>query len=142
MLPQARVIEATTTCLVDPINANGGANQRHNHDKEQAVYAALRWYNVEPGMAEEMARRVRDGFVPLISSAPGYKGYYLIKSSNAVVITVGIFEHKAAAEQSHRLAADWVARNLGGVILGPPTLSAGEVLVEHIPDQHMHDTTG
>jgi len=90
-------------------------------------------------MAEEMARRVQAGFVPLVSSGPGFKGYYLIKASNSVVITIGIFEDKAAAEQSHRMAADWVARNLVSVILGPPTLTAGEILVQHIPDRH---TTG
>ncbi len=99
------------------------------------MYAALRWYNVEPGLVNEMARRVQEGFVPIVRSGPGFVGYYLINAGNNVVVTVSIFENRAGAEASHRMAADWVAKNLISVILGPPTNTAGEVLVQCVPDQ-------
>ncbi|HEX6288774.1 MAG TPA: hypothetical protein VFZ66_06260 [Herpetosiphonaceae bacterium] len=99
------------------------------------MYAALRWYNVEPGLVNEMARRVNEGFVPIIRTGPGFVAYYLINAGNSVVVTVSVFEDRAGAEASHDMAADWVARNLISVILGPPTMTAGEVLVQSIGGQ-------
>lgn len=99
------------------------------------MYAALRWYNVEPGRVHEMARRVDEGFVPIIRNGPGFVGYYLINAGNSVVVTVSVFEDRSGAEASHQLAADWVARNLVSIILGPPTITAGEVLVQSVRDQ-------
>lgn len=99
------------------------------------MYAALRWYNVEPGQAHEMARRVNEGFVPIIRNGPGFVAYYLVNVGNNVVVTVSIFEDRAGAEASQRMAADWVARNLVSIMLGPPTITAGEVLVQSLRDQ-------
>jgi hypothetical protein len=93
------------------------------------MYASLRWYNVQPWLVDEMIQRVQDGFVPIISGAPGFIAYYVVNAGNAVVVTVSIFDDKAGSDRAQQMAADWVARNLGTVIRGLPTITAGEVPV-------------
>jgi hypothetical protein len=41
------------------------------------MFASIRKYNVRRGSADELARRVRDGFVPMMRQIDGFKGYYL-----------------------------------------------------------------
>jgi hypothetical protein len=36
-------------------------------EKEQPMYASIRRYKMDPGSVEELMRRVREGFVPIIA---------------------------------------------------------------------------
>ena len=42
------------------------------------MFASIRKYNVRRGSAEELARRVREGFVPIMRQFQGFRGYYLL----------------------------------------------------------------
>src|SRR5436190_10774597 len=95
--------------------------------KEGIMYAAIRRYKVQPGSGEEIARRAREGFVPLISKAAGFVAYYGVVGPNDEVVTVSIFENQAGAEQSVNLAAGWVRENLAQYIQGPPEVLTGDV---------------
>lgn len=99
------------------------------------MYASLRWYNIQPWLVDEMVRRITEGFVPIISSAPGFIAYYVLDAGNAVVVAVSIFEDQAGSEKAQQMASDWVARNLGTVIRGLPTITAGPVRVHKVRNQ-------
>jgi hypothetical protein len=45
------------------------------------VYAAIRTYRVTD--AEEIARRVRDEFVPMVRDVPGFVAYYVVDAEAA-----------------------------------------------------------
>ncbi len=91
------------------------------------MYAAIRKYQGDPSSADEIARRAQEGFVPLISSMPGFVAYYGINAGNGTIVTVSVFEDQAAAEESSRRAASWVRENLASLLPNPPEITAGEV---------------
>jgi len=98
-------------------------------EKEVTVYASIRRYKIHPDGMAELARRVNEGFAPLISQAPGFVTYFALDAGNDVVASVSVFQDQAGAEQSNRLAADWVQRNLVELIASAPEITSGEVLV-------------
>jgi hypothetical protein len=92
------------------------------------MYAAIRQGKAKPGSAEEVSRRVREGAVPIISSTPGFKAFYLVWAEDTVT-TFSIFEDKASADQSNARMLEWIKQNLAEFIISPVQASAGEVLV-------------
>ena len=92
------------------------------------MYASVRRYNVE-GSVDELMRRVDEGFVPIISKAREFLAYYCVDAGNGVAASISIFEDQAGAEESNRLAADWVRENLSSLLPNPPEITAGIVPV-------------
>ena len=91
------------------------------------MYATVRRYEgvTNPG---EAARRVNEGFVPLISQIPGFVAYYWVDAGSGVMISTSVFQDQASAEKSNRRAADYVRQNLVSVLPNPPQVTAGEVV--------------
>ena len=93
------------------------------------MYASIRRYKTSPGAGAELAQRVNQGFVPIISKAPGFVAYYLVDAGNDVVASVSVFQDQAGAEESNRMAANWVKENIASLVSGPPEITAGAVTV-------------
>jgi len=92
------------------------------------MYASVRRYAIE-GSAEELARRVREGFVPIIRQTNGFVAYYVVDGGDGSVASMSIFQDQAGAEESNRKAADWVRANLEALLPKRPEVTAGEVTV-------------
>lgn len=93
------------------------------------MFTSIRRYLVTPGAADELLRRVHDGFVPIISHAPGFVAYYALDAGNDVVASVSVFQDQAGADESNRMAASWVRQEIAGLMAGPPEITAGAVKV-------------
>jgi hypothetical protein len=93
------------------------------------MYASIRRYKTNPGAAGEISRRVNQGFVPIISKAPGFVAYYVVDAGNDVAASVTVLQDQAGAEESNRMAADWVKKNIASLFSGPPEITAGAVTV-------------
>jgi hypothetical protein len=91
------------------------------------MYVAVRRYQVKAGSIDELAQRAQQGFVPLLSQVPGFVAYYGVAAGNEGIFTVSVFQDQAGADESTRLAADWVRQNLAEFVQGAPELRAGEV---------------
>ena len=81
------------------------------------------------GAVDELMRKLDEGFMPIISEAPGYVAYYVIDSGDGVVSAVSIFDDEATGAASNRLAESWVRENLGSVVPGPAEVISGRVMV-------------
>ena len=46
--------------------------------KEESVFAAIRQGKAKTGMAEELARRIKEGAIPIISDVEGFMAYYVM----------------------------------------------------------------
>ena len=92
------------------------------------MYASIRRYQIKPGAMPEITRRVNEGFVPIISKAPGFVAYYLVDAGNDIGATVSVFDDQAGAEESNRMAADWVKENIAALVASAPQITAGEVV--------------
>jgi hypothetical protein len=91
------------------------------------MYATVRRYEgvTDPS---EAARRVNEGFVPLISQVRGFLAYYWVDAGGSVMVSTSIFQDQAGAEESNRRAADWVRQNIAPLLPNPPQITAGEVV--------------
>jgi hypothetical protein len=91
------------------------------------MYATIRNYAGGGALADALVEHqaaVRD----LISGVDGFRAYYVIRDPDGAT-TVSIFDDRAGAEESTRVAAAWVAENLGELGLAPPQVVTGEVLL-------------
>jgi hypothetical protein len=89
------------------------------------MYASIRRYR--SNSSEEVLWRVKEGFVAIISKAPGFVAYYSLNAGKGELLSVSIFGTKAQAEESNRLAAEWVKKNVAPLMAGPPEITEGEV---------------
>ncbi len=92
------------------------------------MYVAIRQYGLltnEP--VENVLRGIREGFIPIIRSAPGFLAYYVLESGGGTLTSISIFEQRAGAERSNKLAEDWVGRNLSSALPTSPETIVGEV---------------
>ncbi|MBA1148583.1 hypothetical protein H0Z60_16155 [Ectothiorhodospiraceae bacterium WFHF3C12] len=91
------------------------------------MYISVRQYN-DVGSPSELAERVNEGFLPIISSMPGFLAYYAFDAGHGVVGSVSIFKDKATAEASNDKAMEWINENLSSLFTGDaPTVVTGEV---------------
>ena len=77
---------------------------------------------------KEAERLVKEGFVPLISKLPGFISYYWTEAGKDVMISVSVYTNKEAEEESSRIAADFVKKNMAAVLPNPPRITAGHVV--------------
>ena len=95
------------------------------------MFAVIRRYNTHENSASKIEQRVREGFVPLISRLPGFVSYDVVRSADGTLISVSVFESRQSADDSTRLASDWVHENLASLIRTAPVILSGDVMVHH-----------
>ncbi len=91
------------------------------------MYASIRVYR-NAGSVNEPAKLVDERLLPAISTAPGFRAYYAVDVGDGVVASVSIFEDPAGAEESNRMAADFVREDLASLFPNPPDIASGEVI--------------
>ena len=85
--------------------------------------------------ASEVARRVGEGLVPILTKLPGFRAYYAFVAEDGRPVSVSIVESRAAGVVANDGAREWVAANMADSIPDPPEISMGEMLV----DAAVHD---
>jgi hypothetical protein len=101
------------------------------------MYAAIRRYNAYQGSVTELVRRVTEEFVPLISQQPGFVAYYGVDPGDGSILTVSLFEDKAGADQSTRVAHDYVRQHLTHMIKTAPVIVTGEVVMHKAAEREV-----
>jgi Antibiotic biosynthesis monooxygenase len=104
------------------------AVQRVNERKEGEMYAAIRYYQTDPDSVDEVARRVNEQFVDIISDMPGFVAYFVLDAGQGEIGSVSVFEDQQSAEESNSRAEEWVRQNLSELLPTPPDFAAGEVM--------------
>jgi hypothetical protein len=97
--------------------------------KEEPMYAAIRQGKAKTGTAEELARRIKEGAIPIISNVEGFMAYYVVYAPDDTVTAISIFNNYAGAEESNRRGLAWTEQNLAPLLIGPATAVAGPVIV-------------
>ena len=96
------------------------------------MFASIRKYKVRRGSVDELAQRVRDGFVPLMQQMQGFQAYYLLDGGPDVLITISIFDSADEAFASNTTAAEWVRNNVLEFTRGMPEVMVGNALVAEV----------
>jgi len=92
------------------------------------MYAAVRQYKSKPGMADQLAEKVKE-LVPLISGVSGFMGYYVIYAPDDTVTAISIFNKVEEAQESNKVALGWVEDHLSRYMIGEASATAGPVIV-------------
>jgi hypothetical protein len=95
------------------------------------MYGTIRRYEaIDKTRTTEVVNKAKDSLVPLLSELPGFNGYFLIEAGNGIVSSVGFFDTAAHAEESTRVASNWVRESkLESALPNAPKITSGEVVV-------------
>jgi hypothetical protein len=91
------------------------------------MYVSIRRYKGDTKLADQLTPR-RDEVETLIKTAPGFIAYYLVKASDGAV-SVTVCESQRGAEETNRLAADWIKKNMANANIPTPEIYAGDVAI-------------
>jgi hypothetical protein len=96
------------------------------------LHATVRRYEgVDQKNADELKQKISETLIPKLSRLPGFGGYYVFESENGVFTSVGLFGTSAEANESGRVAADWVREEqLEQMLPNPPKVTIGEVFAQ------------
>ncbi len=103
-------------------------SRRGSGRKEKGMYAAIRRYHTDLDSVDEIARRVNEEFVDMISDMPGFVAYFVIDAGQGEIGSVSVFEDQESAEESNSRAEEWVRQNLSDLLPTPPDFAPGEVV--------------
>src|SRR5690242_20705684 len=95
------------------------------------MFATIRRYeSIDQSRTGEVVRKVDGGLVPRLSELPGFGGYSLIDTGNGVISSVAFYETAAQADESTKIAAEFLREEkLENVLPNPPKITSGEVVV-------------
>jgi hypothetical protein len=95
------------------------------------MHATIRRYEaIDKTRTTELVKKAQDSLLPRLSELPGFSGYYLIDAGNGVFSSVGFFDTEAQADESTRVASNWVREeNFEKALPNPPKITSGKVVV-------------
>ena len=77
------------------------------------------------GDSAEVCRRAVEEFGPMLSSRPGFQGYWAVDAGDGVLATISVFDSEQAAADSVTAAAGWVQENVAHLIPNAPQVTSG-----------------
>ena len=95
------------------------------------MYGTIRRYEaIDQSRTSELVKKVDETLVPRLSKLPGFSGYHLIEAGNGVMSSISFFDTSAQADESTRVASNWVReQKLETALPNPPKITSGEVVV-------------
>jgi hypothetical protein len=122
------VRENQTALALGPPHINEGAiTSRHVKEHAQAGYGFVWRYACKPGDAREVAKRIGEALVPLLSSMPGFASYEAIDAGAGNALSFSAFVDRATAEAANRRALAWVKESLAAFVPMAPEVAFGEI---------------
>ena len=94
------------------------------------MHATIRRYEgVDQNRTVELTDKVNETLVPKLSKLEGFKGYYMFEDANGVISSLGLFETSAQADESTKLASNWIRdERLENAFPNPPKITSGKVM--------------
>jgi hypothetical protein len=110
---------------IEVVSKTAGESGR---ERRKRMHAAIRRYQVA-GSVDEVIREINEGFLPIIKDASGFQAYYALDAGLGRLATVSVFDDQAGAEESSRMAADYIRQheNIASLLPNPPDVLQGEV---------------
>jgi quinol monooxygenase YgiN len=91
------------------------------------MFAVIRHYHFDPKEGAEIDRRIREEFVPIVKNAKGFVRYYWLDTGSGEGASVSVFKDKAGADESVRLAAEYVKERLSKLLIQKPEIIEGPI---------------
>jgi len=96
------------------------------------MFATIRRYEaIDNERISDLVKKTDESFLPSLTELPGFSGYSLIEAGNGVLSSVSYFDTSEHADESTRLASNWVREHkLDTALPNPPKITSGEVVVQ------------
>jgi hypothetical protein len=96
------------------------------------MFATIRRYeSIDNARTDELVKKADETLLPSLSELPGFNGYFLIETGNGVMSSISFFDTSAHADESTRVASNWVReQKLETVLPNAPKITSGEVVVK------------
>ena len=96
------------------------------------MFATIRRYEtIDTARTSELVKKADETLLPSLSELPGFNGYYLIEAGDGVLSSIGFFDTSEHADESTRVASNWVReQELATALPNPPKITSGEVVVD------------
>jgi hypothetical protein len=91
------------------------------------MYATVRVYSGSRELADALVENESE-VKRIIRGIDGFKAYYLVRTSDGAA-SVSVYENEAGADESNRVASDWIRENLPDLSVSAPQVSAGDVVI-------------
>jgi len=91
------------------------------------MFGVIRHYHFDKKDSAEIDRLIQDQFVPIISKAQGFVRYYWLDTGAGEGASFGVFNDKAGADESVRLAADFVRTKMVTLLKQKPEIIEGPI---------------
>jgi hypothetical protein len=91
------------------------------------MFSVIRHYHFDAKNGAEIDGKIRESFVPLIKKAKGFVRYYWLDTGKGEGASLSVFQDKAGADESVRLAADYVREHLSNLLTQKPEVIEGPV---------------
>jgi hypothetical protein len=104
------------------------------------VYITVRKYAGLGHVIDRVTPAVRDGLLPLLKRATGFKGYCAFASEDGHVVSVTVFNDRQTANRANDQACKWAASGLRDLEPKPPEVIAGETLLHEVAKLQRDDS--
>ena len=91
------------------------------------MFAVIRHYHFDKKDGAEIDRLVQDEFVPIMRKAQGFVRYYWLDTGAGEGASFGVFKDKVGADESVRLAADFVRTKMAKLLREKPEIIEGPI---------------
>ena len=99
------------------------------------MFATIRRYDVDQTRISELVKKTDETFLPSLTELPGFSGYSLIEADNGVMSSISYFDISEYADESTRLASNWVReQKLEKVLPNAPKITSGEVVLHKVSE--------
>jgi hypothetical protein len=95
------------------------------------MFATIRRYDaIDQTRISELVKKTDETLLPSLTELPGFSGYSLIEAGNGVLSSISYFDTSEHADESTRLASNWVReQKLEKVLPNAPKITSGEVVL-------------
>jgi hypothetical protein len=91
------------------------------------MYAVIRRYHFQEEDSEKINHLIQEEFLPIIKKATGFVSYNWLDTGAGEGASFSVYQDKAGADESIRLAADFVKTNMSAFLSQKPEVIEGPV---------------
>jgi hypothetical protein len=95
--------------------------------KAEIVHAAVRIYQLNPDKVDKFKQKKNEDFLLVIREVSGFRAYYALDAGAGRIASVGVFDDRAGAEESIKMATDTLRQNMARLAPNRPEVLEGEV---------------
>jgi heme-degrading monooxygenase HmoA len=95
------------------------------------MYVTVRRYTLA-GSGEELVRRIKTEFVPIVTALPGFKAYHVVDCGGREAMSISFWDNKVTAGRGAEAAREWISQSALGLVPFPPERLQGDAVLDII----------